>query len=242
MSYVQYGNRKIDFEIKQRNRKKTMAIKISPGGEVTVLAPQDLSEDKILAIVQKKAQWIIEKQEAVGRRNFESAKEFVSGEAYPYLGREYRLKVIRKAPGKDERCELVNGRLRVEISQNLIYEAEKRAIKRALRHWYEARAEEKITERVAHYSRQIGTKPFYIQIKNQKRRWGSCSHNGFIRFNWKIIMAPLVVLDYVIVHELCHLLYKHHSFQFWQKVQSVLPDYKRRRKLLRQYSEVLDVL
>ena len=101
------------------------------------------------------------------------------------------------------------------------------AVKKALMEWYLEHAEEKIKERVSRFAQLIGKWPASIEIKNQEKRWGSCSRSGIIRFNWKIIMAPISVMDYVIVHELCHLIYPHHSSQFWQKVQSIIPDYKR---------------
>jgi predicted metal-dependent hydrolase len=88
-------------------------------------------------------------------------------------------------------------------------------------------AKEKIRERVDRFAQQIGRWPANIEVKNQERRWGSWSHKGNIRFNWKIIMAPISVMDYVIVHELCHLIHSHHSTEFWQKVQSIIPDYKK---------------
>jgi hypothetical protein len=97
-------------------------------------------------------------------------------------------------------------------------------------------AKETIAGRVNHFAHHIGRWPRLIKIKNQKKQWGSCSSNGIVRFNWKVIMTPISVLDYVVVHELCHLLHPHHSAQFWQKVQSIIPDYKKKRDLLKEYS------
>lgn len=219
-----------------------MGIEVNSASGVTVLAPEDLNEEKILEFVGKKAGWIIERQEKIKNRDSNLAKEFVSGEAFSYLGKEYRLKIIRAASEKVGKCEFDNGRFRIEISPSLDDEKRKMAVKEALLGWYLKKAQEKIRWRIHYYSGMVGRKPEFIEIKSQKKRWGSCSSAGVVRFNWKIIMAPLSILDYVIVHELCHLLYKHHSSQFWQKVQSVLPDYKRRRSLLKQYSDVLDLL
>jgi len=243
MNFIQYGKKKINFEIKRGNRKKTVAIHVNPIATVTVLAPQYLSEEKIRMMVQKKARWIIEKQEIIREnKHFNSVKEFVSGEAFPYLGREYRLKVVKSNSEKEGKCELINGRFLVEINKNLENGRWKEAVKMALMDWYLVHAKKKIQERVDYYSAQIGEKPAYIDIRKQKKRWGSCSHTGVVRLNWKIIMEPISVIDYVIVHELCHLKYPHHSSQFWQKVQSIIVDYKKRRELLKQYSYTMDVL
>ena len=160
-------------------------------------------------------------------------KEFVSGESFPYLGKNYRLKIVRSSVATEGRCKLVNGRLLVETNGESNSESEKTAVRKALIEWYFEHAENKVKERLGRFAQQIGKWPASVEIKNQVRRWGSCSRTGIIRFNWKIIMAPISLLDYVIVHELCHLIYPHHSSQFWQKVQSVIPDYKKRRDRLK---------
>ena len=123
-----------------------------------------------------------------------------------------------------------------EIEKSSATKEEKTVVKNALMDWYREQAEKKIFERMNYYARLIGKQPKSIKIRNHKRQWGSCSGNGNVRFNWKIIMTPISVLDYVIVHELCHLIYPHHSSQFWQKVQSIIPDYKKKRDLLKEYS------
>ncbi len=235
MNYIQYGNRRINFEIKRGNRKKTVAIHVNPTASITVLSPRCLDEEKIRMILHKKARWIIEKQEQIKKnRNSNSVKQFVSGESFPYIGRYYRLKVMKSFTGTEEKCRLVNGRFLVEVNGKSGGEHGRTAIKKALMEWYFQHAEEKIGERASRFARLIGKWPASINIKNQEKRWGSCSRTGIIRFNWKIIMAPISVMDYVIVHELCHLIYPHHSSQFWQKVQSVISDYQRRRNWLKE--------
>ena len=102
--------------------------------------------------------------------------------------------------------------------------------------WYLERASEKLPQRVKFYARHIGIMPKRIEIKSHKSQWGSCSYDGVIRFNWKIIMTPVPVVDYVVVHELCHLIYRNHSPLFRQKVQTIIPDYIKRRNILKEYS------
>jgi len=234
MAFIQFGNKKINFEIKRGNRERSVTIHVRPGTEVTVLAAQNLNEEKIRMILQKKARWIIEKQEQLRNHGDSNpAKEFVSGESFLYLGRNYRLKVVKSSAGSDGKCKLVNGRLLVETNEKPDSESQKVAVRKALIEWYLEHAENKIKERVNRFALQIGKWPASVEIKNQARRWGSCSHNGMVRLNWKIIMAPLSVIDYVIVHELCHLVYPQHSSQFWQKVQSIIPNYKKRRDWLK---------
>jgi predicted metal-dependent hydrolase len=238
MHFVQYGNQKINYEIKRGNRKRTVAIHIDPMAAVIVIAPPYLGDEKIRGIVQKRAGWIVERQRILRRNHLPNPiGEFVSGESFPYLGREYRLKVIRSNSGDFGRCELLQGKFRVEVDETLDEEARKRMIKKVLLDWYLAHGKEKIEEHADHYSRLIGKRPKSIEIKEQKKRWGSCSRNGIVRFNWKIIMMPVSVIDYLIVHELCHLIYPHHSPQFWQRIDSILPAYKRKRDWLKQFSQ-----
>jgi len=236
MDSIQYGNRRIDFKIKRVHRRRNVGIHVDPGA-VTVFSPQDLDDDKIRAIVKKKARWIIEKEERIKRNNqSNSSKEFVSGESFPYLGRCYRLKVIKSLLPGDRECRLVNGRFLVVVNGNSGGKNDGTAVRKALVGWYLAHAETKIKERVSRFAPLIGKGPSSIKIKNQTKRWGSCSRSGIIRFNWKIVMAPISIMDYVIVHELCHLIYPHHSTKFWQKVRTIIPDYAQRRMRLKEIS------
>jgi predicted metal-dependent hydrolase len=241
MHSIQYGNKRIDYEIKRGNREKTVAIYVGPVPTVTVSTPRLLGEEKIRSIVRRKARWILEKQELLRRNRPPASKEFVNGESFPYLGRQYRLKVTRAAIENGGPCKLVNGRLLVEIDGSLGGEDGKKAVRAALGAWYLSHAEDKLRERTARLAWQIGRFPQGIVVKEQRGRWGSCSRTAIIRFNWKIITAPLSVVDYVIVHELCHLIYPHHSSSFWNRVESILPDYRERRRLLKSYSSQKDL-
>jgi predicted metal-dependent hydrolase len=236
-----YDNREILYKIERSDRRRTVGICISLNGEVVVRSPRFLNKDKIQEIVRKRARWIIEKQEFIKTHNpLGSEKEFVSGESFPYLGRNYRLEVIKPAP-REEGCRLKRGRFFVGVNGDLSSEEIKRAVKKTLIDWYIQRAKETIPERLKVYARQVGEWPVKVEIKGYKGRWGSCSRNGLIRFNWKIIMAPVALVDYVIVHELCHLIHQPHSARFWQKVQTIIPDYAMRRMKLKEYSLSLSV-
>ncbi len=243
MEHITYGSRKIKFNVKRGRRKKTVALQIQPNSTVVVLSPYFLDKDKIKEIVQKRARWIIQKQEKIKKLNAEMPKkEFVSGESFPYLGREYRLKVIKSKDKKSCPCKLMSGRFFVEINNKFSGRVASKIVKEKLLEWYIERAKEKINERSQRYSSLIGIIPQKIIIRNQEKRWGSCSYSAALRFNWKVIMAPLSVLDYVIVHELCHLLIKNHSDKFWNKLSSIVPDYKKKRQWLRENSYLLTEL
>jgi len=240
LNHIQCGNREIFFKIERSDRRKTVGICLSTKAGVVVCAPRSLEAERIKEIFRKRAQWIITKQEFINTHSqLHSEKEFVSGESFFYLGRQYQLKVLKSASKEAEGCKLMGGRFFIGINGDLSDATTKGAVKEALIDWYIGRAKEKIPERVELYARQIGKWPERIEIKDQKSRWGSCSRNGVVRFNWKIIMAPVSILDYVLVHELCHLIHQAHSARFWQKVQTIIPDYAMRRKRLREYSLML---
>lgn len=100
-----------------------------------------------------------------------------------------------------------------------------RHFRQALEHWYRLRAEERLREKVARYAKRMGVSPRSVSVKSFKNRWGSCHLNGDIQFHWPIIMAPHYIIDYVVIHELCHLLHHNHSPAFWQCVARYYPDY-----------------
>jgi predicted metal-dependent hydrolase len=241
MYSIRYGDRRIDYEIKRGKRKKTVAIQVAPSSTVSVFTPQFLREEKIRLIVQRKARWIAEKQDLMRRnRHLYAPKEFVSGESFPYLGRQYRLQITSSPDEGGGGCRLIRGRLQVEVDPGTEDEGRKRAAREALIGWYRTRAEDKIRERAARFLEQIEKGPESIEIKDQKRRWGSCSHRGTLRFNWKLILAPLSLLDYVVLHELCHLKHPYHSAPFWRAVQAIIPDYQARRDRLREFTLIAE--
>ena len=242
MNFIQFGNKHIAYEIIRGNRKKTVSIHVGIDA-ATVHAPKRITEGNIRMIMQKKAQWIIDRQERIKREGqLHPPKEFVSGESFLYLGRQYRLKVLRSANGCKNTCHLMNGRLQVEINNNFHGEETKAIVEKTLVNWYKKHAENKIKDRLPHLALKLGKWPTLVQIKDQKRRWGSCSQTGVIRFNWKIIMTPVSVLDYLIVHELCHLFRPDHSAAFWEKVQTIIPDYRKKRDWLKDHTFIINNL
>ena len=117
--------------------------------------------------------------------------------------------------------------------------SESAVIKDAIEKWYRERAREVITDKVTYFQRFIGKSVGEIRIKEQKSRWGSCSSQGNLNFNWKIVMAPDEIIDYLVVHELCHRLPMNHSKEFWDSVGKIIPDYKKREKWLKENGNLL---
>jgi|WetSurMetagenome_2_1015567.scaffolds.fasta_scaffold00031_37 predicted metal-dependent hydrolase len=231
---IDFGRSHIAFVvIRSSRRKKTMAISLQQTGEVIVRAPLNLSHSKIVTCLRSKAAWILEKQKQISSIDLDNKKEFVSGESFSYLGRHARLKVIKRHGCKSPEVKLRGGRLEVTLC-NPRKGPYQEDISNALKKWYSLRAEKKISERVTIYARKMGLREPCILIRDQQTRWASCNSRGIIRFNWCIIMAPLSIVDYVVVHELCHLKYRDHSKQFWKLLGTIMPDYEDRKERLKK--------
>ena len=239
MEQIKYGKKTIEYRIKRGKRKKTVAINITPTAQVIVLTPYFITKGDISKIVKKKARWILEKQEFFrALAALYPEKEFISGEQILYLGHKYRLKVKqvgKECPGEPK---LVGRRIYISVNKNLSPEDKKKIIKDALINWYFSKSKQIIKSRVNRYSKMLDIKPKDIKIKNQKKRWGSCSSNGILRFNWRVAIAPISIIDYIVVHELSHLKIKNHSSDFWKLVSLALPDYQERRDWLKNHAAI----
>ena len=215
-------------------RTKTVAVTVSPAGEVLVIAPEGLSSCRVDEIVRRKAEWIVQRLRQVQKAGTPpSTREFVSGESVRYLGRHYRLKV---RPNESGEVRLHGSWLHVPVpsdGQCAVH------VRTSLTTWLRNRAAERLPERVQAWCARVGVPMPRVVIADQVKRWGSCDSSGTIRLNWRIVQAPMRLIDYVVVHELVHLQYRGHSPEFWQAVRRVMPDYERRREDLRQCGAAL---
>jgi hypothetical protein len=214
----------ITYYLKQSNR-KTISIYIERDGKVSVLAPEKLSKEEIENVIEKKRYWIysqLEEWEELNRTKV--SRRFVNGEGYLYLGRSYRLKIVDK---QDVPLKLFQGYFCLRKSD--INKADE-----IFRNYYKEKGYIKITERVDYYKDMLGVIPSKIRVIELKNRWASCSESGLLNFHWKCIMAPITVIDYIVVHELTHFIYPNHTDAFWNTVDKVLPDYMERKQWLRE--------
>lgn len=229
--FVEIKDNKVAYAV-VKTKRKTIGIIVDMNGEVKVSAPLRISEKQIKEVVQKKADWIVKKVNEVIERNSNLvSRQFVSGEKFLYLGKEYTLEIVERDLGKVE-VLMQEDTVVVYISQGLSEESRKQAIKEALIKLYRQRFAETVKERIEKYSLQLKATPCKVVIKDQKTRWGSCSKKGNINLNWRLIMAPIDIIDYVVVHELCHLKVMNHSKDFWNLVESIQPNYHESRKWL----------
>lgn len=219
-------------EIIRTSRRKTALIRVEEGA-VSVVVPASISVEKIDQLLVSKRLWIKEKMALQRAQAPVTGKQFVSGEAFSYLGRNYRLKVTR---GPFVPVKLLQGQLVVQMPEG---SQQPYMIRNALVRWYKRQALQKMRDKVKRYAPMVGVKPTGVAIKSFKSRWGSCTAKGELEFNWRIMLAPNRMVDYVVVHELCHLIHHDHSPEFWSEVWRVMPDYQECRNWLRENSEGL---
>ena len=241
LSY-EYNNQKIQLSVEFRKR-KTLAIhidgQINQSSMVRVIAPFGVSKEKIIEIVRGKSAWIIKKQaEILEREQNRKPREFVEGEILPFMGKDYKLRIIVDGAFKKPEVHLIGEELVVHVPASKISAQENEntaiRIRNALEKWYKENASRQITERVEFYQSYFPVKPTKIIVKNQQKRWGSCNQKRELRFNWKIIMAPSTALDYLVVHEMCHMVHMNHSKDFWKLVEKSFPDFRQGREHLKR--------
>ncbi|HPF21514.1 MAG TPA: SprT family zinc-dependent metalloprotease [Syntrophomonas sp.] len=219
----------IEYEIVY-SRRRTMAIKIDPEGNVKVYAPQGTSDQAVGKMVESKAAWLCRNLAEIRSANAGAvSRHFTEGETFPFLGRDYPLQVKVKPAAQRITVTLEEDKFEVMTPV-----ADEDIVRGAMEAWYRRSATEYINTRIHHFQSLLPVAPVRVTIRNQKTRWGSCSNRGSLNFNWRLMMAPAEVVDYVVVHELCHLLHPNHSKNFWNQVSAVLPDYRARQDWLKK--------
>ena len=214
-----------------RTKRKTIALIVERDASLVVHAPMRADEASIHEFVMEKEKWIRAKQEQA--RIFYPPfipKEYVDGEGFLYLGTIYQLQL-----GHHKRPPLtLNGTFRLAQASlpkaPLIFER-----------WYRKQAYQVLSERVQFYAEKYDIAYKQVKITSARTRWGSCSHEGTLSFAWRLVMAPLPIIDYVVVHELAHVQVKNHSKRFWNKLNILMPDYKQRIEWLEKNGHLLSL-
>jgi hypothetical protein len=222
-----------EVDVIRTDRSKSARVQVEDGS-VSIIVPETLTQERIAKIVTDKHRWIKEKLYLHQQTAPVSSKEFVSGEAFPYLGRNYRLKI---ESGAFQPAKLKQGRLVVTIPKETVSPG---LVRNAVVRWYRLQAQTRFAEKVVRYAKVIGVKPTSVAVKTFKSRWGSCTVKDEILFHWKVIQAPHRVVDYVVVHELCHLKHHDHSTAFWKSVERVMPDYLECKEWLKHLGSRID--
>lgn len=221
----------IEYELIRRKRKSSSLV-VERDGKVKLIVPEVLSIQRIEELLEGKRYWIHRKKAELEDLNTSRVnRQFRSGQGFLYLGSSYRLEVTEKT---DKDLKLYRGRFYLRKSK--LYEADE-----LFKDFYKEKGLRKIKERIELYKRQMGVNPKNIRIMELKNRWASCSDEGNLNFHWKCVLAPITIIDYIVVHELAHLIYKNHSDEFWNTVDKIIPDYLKRKQWLRDKGASLDI-
>lgn len=223
-----------DFLMSRSSSRRSIAISVDAKATVNVHCPFFVKNDVVMDFVKLKSDWIIQKiNEAKVNKDYLDSKKFADGQEFLFLGRKYKVRIERKDI-KRARIDFNGMRWRVYLPFEIEKNDEQGVLKKEFVKWYKSQAKEILGGRIFNYSRILGVAPATINIKTLKRIWGNCAYNTkAISLNWQIILSPLSVVDYIVVHELCHLIVPNHSKRFWKKVEKILPRYKREVKWLK---------
>lgn len=230
-SQVQWGRTSIPYEIRRRDRRATVSIAVEPSGEVVLTAPRTATVDKLDRLVLRRAVWIVEKLRRRSDLPPAPPRELVSGETFLYLGRQHRLR-LEPACAEIGPLALERGFLHLRLPRLLEAEHRPAYVRAALRDWYIRKAHARLPERLALWARKLDVPLPRLLIREPRKRWGSCHPSGLVRLNWRIIQAPLRLVDYVVAHELCHLRHEGHGRAFWTTLGRAMPDCDARRASL----------
>jgi predicted metal-dependent hydrolase len=228
MFSFEYKSKTIEYQVIKSNR-KTVTISILPTKRIIVKTPKYLSDYEVMNLVKRKAQWIDKKISEMSDDTERKSKiEYSDGQFILYRGKDYKLKIENDYNIKKSKVVIISDEIVVTTNQE-----QNQDIAKILEQWYREKAKVLIHQRLDHYNVYINKKISNVRVKNQRRRWGSCSNLSNLNFNWRIIMMPDEMFDYIIVHEMCHLLHLNHSKDFWRAVEEILPDYKEREKWIK---------
>lgn len=218
--------------IRSKKRRKTLSLQIKEDGKVILSAPYSTPIGELKRFLNEKRTWIVQKVSERERAIGENRKTFLPGERFLFLGESYPLEIRepdhREPPLKLSSGKFILGQEYTDRAKNLFID------------WYKREAMETIAERAAYYSHRLHLFPKGIRITNARSLWGSCSGENRLSFSWRIILAPMAVVDYILIHELVHLKEKNHSKRFWKFLESILPGYRDQRLWLKRNGHRLE--
>lgn len=239
IGFLETENKVIKYDIVYCKR-KSLGIKLDENGNIFVRAPMGLSRKQVDRILSEKASWILTHQNSLQKLSKErEEKRYISGTDIYYKGEKYNLHITRVENKKKQKVVLKTS-IKNEIDIFTV-DLDEKYIRRFLETWYKEEARRILTEKVDYYGKFFSRSHENIRIKSMKTRWGSCSAKGNLNFNWKIIMAPEEVIDYLVVHELSHLVEMNHSANFYSQLSRILPDYKTHQKWLKENGKYLEL-
>ncbi|MFP4243386.1 MAG: M48 family metallopeptidase [Chitinispirillaceae bacterium] len=227
----------IEYQLLPGTDRRTTDIVIERDGTITVRPPKSFGPERIDAVVRSKRMWIY-RNLAMWRDLNASAviRRWVNGESFLYLGRTFRLLLV---DNQNVAMKLHEGRFC--LNWKIVEQGGTEAAAEAFKQYYCEKGTSLIQTRVDYFAPKAGVAPLSVNVKDLGYRWASCSAKGALSFHWKCMMAPLQIIDYIVVHELCHMHHRDHSDAFWNEVDKVMPGYRERKDWLKKKGASLDL-
>ncbi|HEY5994199.1 MAG TPA: SprT family zinc-dependent metalloprotease [Gallionellaceae bacterium] len=223
---VRLSDQEISYTLKRSGKRRSIGLRIDEDG-LTVAMPLRASEKWLHSVLQEKADWVVEKLAEWEAKKPEPMR-WLDGEVVRFMGEALTLRVVASL---FEAPPMLQGR---QLFVHVADSANHAAIEQAVSRWLQQEAARLFRERVAHYVPMLGVSPSEVKLSSARTQWGSCTARGTVHLNWRLVRLPLRLIDYVVVHEISHLVEMNHSAAFWEVVKSACPDFRKRRNELRR--------
>jgi predicted metal-dependent hydrolase len=222
-----YLGQTIRFEVKYKKR-TSMSIHIDSNGYVEVHVPKGISDERVILALEEKWDWIqLKLKEMKARSLGPTAKAYEHGESFLYLGNEYPIQITQDTEIQQDFAVFEEEKLHIFVKQ-----LEDEKVKQALKRFYYQQCKMLVEKSIRSFQSNFKVKPRSIRITDNKTNWGTCDSKLQLTFNWKLAMAPQKVIDYVVVHEMCHMVHLNHDRSFWRLVGKIIPDYEEQENWL----------
>ena len=232
MTTITFGD--LCFELRHSAKRRTIGITVERDGHLILASPPEVPIEALEKVVDDRRFWIYSKllkKESLNPPT--SVKEYVSGEGFYYLGRSYRLMLVDGAKGQQS--------LRLHQSRFELHREVQTQGREIFISWYRTHLQPVLEQQIAALINRIGESPRSVQVRDLGYRWGSCGHQGDLYFHWRVAMLPRSMIEYVVVHELVHLIEPHHTSVFWDRVQRIVPDFGDRKRWLAENGAAYDL-
>lgn len=224
----------LTFQLRESARRRTMEIMVDRDGSLVLATPPDVPLEVLESLVEEKRLWVygklLEKESQVRPR---APKEYVSGEGFFYLGRSYRLRVVN---GARQEVPLRLYRSRFELCQEAVTNGREQFVE-----WYTIHLRPVLERHITALARRVAVEPGRVHVQDMGYRWGSCDRRRHLYFHWRVAMLPHSMIEYLVAHELVHLIERSHNAAFWERLERVIPDYPSRQQSLRERGGMYDL-
>jgi len=224
---IQLAGKPVSYTLKRSSRRRSIGLRIDDRG-LTVNMPLRASEKWLHTVLNEKADWVVEKLDSWETKK-RPAPQWLDGEKIDFRGELFTLRII---PSLFNSPPQLRGE---QLHLHLTDITDETKIEKLVTQWYRREAERVFAECVAHYAPLMQVQPAQLKLSSARTQWGSCTSRGVVRLNWHLVKMPLHLIDYVVVHELAHLVEMNHSDAFWKVVERACPDYAQHRAELKRY-------